>query len=163
MWCWAASALMVGKTYNPNSTKTQSDIVRHVTGSTQNADGGMWEIRNGCNYISGYTDFKVVSGILSIEQIIQKLRQGHPIVLGRYFYKSRYDTKHTHGHTFVIYGYKYYSKDDVRFYVRDPWPVQSSPWPEHNTGKTVIWKYADLVNGWDSGYDKGKWAYSLYR
>ena len=155
-WCWAASALMVGKTYNPNSTKTQSDIARYVLGDAYNIDADRDQVRSACNYANGTVNaFTVINGSISKEYLLQKIKNGNPVIITRYFYKTQYGTDREYGHAFVVFGYQYAGQNDIKFIVRDPLPV--------NKGATQIWAYEDLVNGWNSGKDRGKWGYCVYK
>lgn len=145
LWCWAACAQMVARTYVPNSTITQSQIVQEVKGSLVNDSGMPEEYAEGaCFATYGTVNFSYAYEPLSESELIVNLRKGNPVIAAVGSYGS--NNKRSGGHAIVIYGYFINSSGTVTYKIRDPWPPSSSPWPSNNPGQNYSKNYNQLLN-----------------
>lgn len=160
-WCWAACALMSGKTYQATN-KTQSDIVKYVKGSIVNAAAYSPEIIQAANYATGNTHQKVDT--INQDDLILELNRGNPVILGvELFYKGNTQG----GHTVIIYGY-YAVAGTYRFQINDPWPANcnpqnNDPWPSSIEGQRHSRIYSELLNGPATCLESytSKWQYAI--
>lgn len=81
-WCWAACAEMVGKSVNPNSKRTQYDVVQYLKGNQNDQTGKVSDIVLGCEYVS-HNSKNFTFGMLKPEGLVQRIlpREGVVAVL----------------------------------------------------------------------------------
>lgn len=99
-WCWVAAAQMAGKYKYSASTRTQTQIVEYITGSsTMNDPGTIWQTANATEYVTNNT-YNLSAALLSTwswEKIKTSIDNGYPVIA---LVRSNGS-----GHYYVIRGY----------------------------------------------------------
>jgi hypothetical protein len=79
-WCWAAGAQMVAKYKVPASTKTQSNIVSHCHGNTNNTPGTLADIKSAITYASNSYYFGHSQTVIDYSTHMSKLNASMPVL-----------------------------------------------------------------------------------
>ena len=132
-WCWAASALMVGKYAYPSTTVTQSQIVYHVKGTVDNLPADLYESADAAMFVTNYnTGYTVHSSYFSFSTTKNYIDSGVPIMARVYRSTPAQDSL---GHFYVIYGY-HESSTGQYLYIINP-----------GDGYGYYVSYSDFLNG----------------
>ena len=128
-WCWVASAQMLALNYEPSISKTQSDAVNSIFGSTLDKKGTAEQTAEtteyflesvGNNTSIGYTE---LGTIITKESLIRFIDAGHSIIIRRgLYYENDTSGKRAQGHASLICSYANID-GDLKFMILDPWPV----------------------------------------
>lgn len=128
-WCWAACGEMIGKYYS-SSNRDQYDIVKKVTGSTDNEYGTMADVCSAVKYASDDTvTFKSQTSALSFTNCQREIDDSDPFVV---WLQGK---KNTVSHVIVAAGYKTGSTNYL--YILDPSPDVDEQY----------FSYTELING----------------
>ncbi|PWM42882.1 MAG: hypothetical protein DBX47_07715 [Clostridiales bacterium] len=146
LWCWAACAQMTGRTYVPASTITQSNIVQHIKGNTNNQAASIVETATASTFATNNTvNFSGSVSTLTEQNLRIQLNSGNIVTIALGFYPGSGTTRNG-GHVVVVYGYQISSTGVLSYLIRDPWPTVSDPWPAPNPGQSYTRTYAQLIN-----------------
>lgn len=101
-WCWAACAEICGKNANPNSTRTQRDVVRTIKGSSlPNVTGTLRQSEIGTEYVAmSVMDYLYGEIRLDYSQITECLAHGYAVQAAAGIYSL--DGVRQGGHMVVI-------------------------------------------------------------
>lgn len=140
-WCWAACALMAGEYAYSECSYSQSDIVRHVKGSTVDEPGSIWETENALEYAT--EDTLAASATLSkwsLAKLQGAIDKDYPVII-------RLGDSLWEGHFIVLRGY---NPDNDVLVFNDPF-----------TNSRETGSYKEIVAGtWK--HDSRKYANTVY-
>ena len=132
-WCWAAAAEMAGKYKYSSSTRTQSNIVAYIKGSSTNNDtGSIFETANATEYVT-YNNYGLSATWFirwDFSKVKTSIDNGYPVI--------PLVNDGNSGHYYVIRGY---DSQTGEIAVNDPWD---------GSRKVVTW----------SNFDSGNWSES---
>lgn len=133
-WCWAACAVMVG-TYETNSKKTQSDIVKNIKVDPNSLGGKPSETVKAVNYASNNKKIGHNEGcLIGFDKLVDEIDNNRPMIL-------LWQWSGGGGHMVVCSGYH----TDGFVHVTDP---------DENIDSSY-YKYDDLLNGFEIEGHKG--------
>lgn len=121
-WCWVVVSEIVGKYLNPQSTKTQEEVVQAVLGEVADLGGGNEEVKKAIEYICGdkikanvcYDQADEYGGeIYADHNYVKKLDEKKPFIL--YVITGVFRS----GHALVCYGYEKIG-DQYMLFLYDP-------------------------------------------
>ncbi len=124
-WCWAACAEMLGCYEEPGSTRSQWDVVMHVTGSTDNVPGSAEDAAVGAAFVCYNTSSFAATHRAFSKAAIKNMidNTGNPLIVGIVWVDR--DGYPVAGHMMVIAGY-----DDGQVMIIDPWD-RSTRWMDY--------------------------------
>lgn len=163
-YCWAASARMFAKNYNPNITKTQAEAVYYIKGENGTEGGSSEESMEAINYYlsddpSITLDTRKSDGIYSINTLKKFFDDGHVIYacLRQYIITENQIKTSGISHAVIIAGY---TVIDGEFYV-----IQYDPWIEYNISSKRLIPYDVFCNAsTEDGFNLLNfyvWVYSI--
>jgi len=145
-WCWAATCEMIGTYQNPDSNRTQWDVVKKIKGSDYpNVGGTVTDIKNGIKYASMDLVTYTSGSTLSWSDHTSNIDSSNPIAMW-----IAWDNGDAHA--VVCAGTKTISGTNY-LYVIDPWEDTDSTW----YGYEVIKNGTTLLTG------KGKYTKSFWK
>lgn len=117
MWCWVASARMVGNYCNSSNSRTQSDMVTYVKGSPINEGGTDYEIEEAIEYICS-RDAIATYNNLSFTEAWNEVMTGDPFI-------AHVTWNGGGGHAITCYAFDKENFNGLAFF-HDPWENTAS-------------------------------------
>ena len=144
-WCWAACSVMVG-TYYTDSRRTQRNVVKEITSSTDDEPGSTAETIRAVNFASGYTKSaysRIIPNLPDYNAVVNRIDDNRPFIMGMTWETGG-------GHMIVCAGYDQYF-ETVR--IINPTPV-GSELTENEA--TTYYNYQNLLSKQRIGKSYGK-------
>lgn len=112
-WCWAACSEIVGKSVDPSSSVSQSQIVMKTKGSIGNYTGSINDIIAGCEFAGNHKkSFKYgdayYNQLLDFSQVGIRIGNGIGVIAAATFYDGDGGTKYSIGYIDPLDGERYY-------------------------------------------------------
>jgi hypothetical protein len=147
-WCWAATAEMIGKFVNNNTSRDQWNIVNYVKGSYVNATASVTETKSAINYALEGAATYTSGSTLSWNDHVSKINNYYPI-------GAWVDWSNGGSHMMVCAGTKTSGSNDTEYiYIIDPWEFSISDWYIY---------YNAIQNGADFQSGTGIYVTSFYK
>lgn len=138
MWCWVTCARMVGKYYNPSTTKSQSDMVTFIKGSSINEGGTDSEIKQAIEYICNKNAVANNTN-LSFTEAWNEINSGDPFIA--HISWNNTDIAGL-GHAITCYAFDKENFNGLA-YFHDPWENTAS----YNVSYNVLLSGCSLPTG----------------
>lgn len=144
-WCWAACSVMVG-TYNTDSRRTQRNVVKEITGSTDDEAGTIADTIGAVNYASRDTKSaysRIIPNLPDYNAVVNQIDDNRPFIIGMTWETGG-------GHMIVCAGY---DKTNERVRIINPAVVG----PDFSEDEAIIYyKFSDLLTKQHIGELDGK-------
>jgi hypothetical protein len=167
-WCWAASAEMVGKYLNPDSTVTQEDVVIELKGTPfpildlliaalypdfLSVGGYLPDMEEGIEIVGG-SDIEADSGArLSFGGHITEIDSNRPLIVRVGWLDA--NGQEEGSHALVASGYSYVGTSSKNLHLIDPWYLCGEAYFSFDE---LVQGQCDLQSGDDALYTHSVWA-----
>ncbi len=152
LWCWVASAEMVGKHLWPSSTRTQESAFLYVKGYLVDETGLKEETAKAAKYFTHNNySFTVNNSYLSLSSVKNLIDKSMPFVASAGYYENGLRIG---GHSTVIMGYGTGSDNNMVAYI-DPWPDEIGP----GANDSFLCPYSEFIDG---SFNDREWDGTVY-
>lgn len=122
-WCWAACSEMCGKTVDPSSPLTQTDVVKLIKGSIVNETGAGEDILRGVKFVARNKKSFTLKPI-DFNTLVIKIKAKEAVIANG---RNEIDPKNP-GHTLLIHGTVFYDGEggsQYSVYYCDPYDAKT--------------------------------------